>query len=78
MVRCKFRCDSKREFVGYPPGGKTLYDYQFSAVMGNSSDTDENKKFWKYTPSGQVNVTTVTDGTFEVGREYYLDFNPAL
>lgn len=70
-VRCKFRCDSKRTFIS---NNKTLYDYIFSAVYGGSNDaSDENKKFWEWTPSGQFNVSTVKDGQFEPGKEYYLD-----
>lgn len=71
-VRCKFRCVSKRE---YSSMGQKLYDYQFSAVMGEGSD--ENKQFWKWTPSGTLNVSSVTDGQFVTDQEYYLDISPA-
>lgn len=68
MVRCKFTCGSKREFKQY--NNEFAYDYEFNAVVGNS---EENKKFWKYTPSGKLNVVTVSNNQFEVGKEYFLD-----
>jgi hypothetical protein len=43
-------------------------------------DTPENKAFWKYTPSGFVQMTITNPdavGFFEVRQEYYLDFIPA-
>lgn len=70
-VRCKFKCISKREYTSM---GQKLFDYQFGAVMDGS---DENKRFWKWTPTGTLGVSTVTDGQFEVDREYYLDLVPA-
>jgi hypothetical protein len=73
-VRCKFVCQSKREYIGWGGENKTLYDYQFSAVTGPSH---ENKEFWKWTPSGTLNVSTVSDGQFETGKEYYLDITRA-
>lgn len=77
-VRCKFVCQSKRVFKNYGDTGPLLYDYKFSAVYGGRDGaSEENKSFWQYTPSGELSVTSVKDGTFEVGREYYLDLIPA-
>lgn len=71
MVRCKFVCESKREArTGEPP--VAVFDYTFRPVY---SDSVENAAFWKYTPGGQINVAVVLDGTFEVGKPYYVDFN---
>lgn len=72
-VRCKFRCQSKREYEGW--AGSTapksrLYDYAFVAVTGGS---DENNRFFAYTPQGTLNVCSVHSGQFVVGAEYYLD-----
>ena len=40
-------------------------------VIGNS---DENKSFWKYTPSGKIEMhITNPDVEFQLG-EYYVDF----
>lgn len=69
MVRCKFVCMSRRE---YKSGSDIVYDYEFNAVYG---DSPENKEFWKWTPTGKLNVSTVKDKTFEVGKEYYVDLS---
>ena len=71
-VRCKFVCDSKREFSQLQ--GKIYYDYQFHAVYTGS---EENNRFFAFTPGGQLNVSTVLDGSFAVGKEYYLDLTIA-
>ena len=68
-VRAKFYCSS---MTMIPGGDKFLYNYKFSAV---TSGSDENKKFWKYTPSGNIELQSITDNQFEVGKEYYLDFS---
>jgi hypothetical protein len=69
MIRCKFTCTSARKYKGWGEN-EVLYDYEFSPVTGNS---EENKKFFKYTPSGKLNVSTVAENQFEVGKDYYLD-----
>lgn len=68
ITRCKFTCRSKREHISYDQ--TVYYDYEFSAVTGNSP---ENKLFWKWTPSGSLVVSTVIDGTFKLGKDYYID-----
>jgi len=48
-----------------------------SPVTGGS---EENKTFWQYTPSGSISfscINTAAVEQFEVGKEYYVDFNPA-
>ena len=43
-----------------------------------SSDPEsENGKFYKQTPGGNIELTTVNDEAakeFEIGKEYYVDF----
>jgi hypothetical protein len=73
MTRCKFVCTSKREYQGWG-GHARLYEYEFNAVTGGS---DDNQKFFAATPAGSLKVSTVTDGTFEVGKEYFLDLHVA-
>jgi hypothetical protein len=49
---------------------------QLYPVTGN----EENKRFWKWTPSGSLAMTITNpeaSSFFEVGKEYYLDFTPA-
>ncbi len=38
---------------------------------------EENKKFFRYTPSGQISIGTLNPAAwqqFELGKEYYVDF----
>lgn len=40
----------------------------------------ENETFYKYTPSGRIEMSTVNAAAlsqFEAGKEYYVDFTPA-
>jgi hypothetical protein len=74
-TRCKFTCISKREYPNWTPGQANLYEYEFSAV---TSGSDENKAFFAATPSGSLKVSTVKDGSFQVGQAYFLDLWPAV
>jgi hypothetical protein len=70
-VRAKFKCCSKTELIG--GSGRV----EFYPVTNGS---DENKTFWKYTPSGKIEMQIDNPEAFkmfEVGKEYYVDFtNP--
>ena len=49
----------------------------FNPVVGGS---EENKRFFAYTPSGEFKLNTVNPEVwknFELNHEYYLDFTPA-
>lgn len=66
MVRAKF-------FVTKVDGG-TVW---LSPVTGGS---EENKSFYKWTPSGQIILSTINDEAvkqFVVGQEMYVDFTDA-
>lgn len=66
MVRCKLKCESVKD-------GRVI----MAAVCDGS---EENKSFFKYTPSGKLDFSTVNDAAlvqFEAGREYYIDISPA-
>ncbi len=67
QIRAKFRCLSVAEkwdgtFVG-----------QFGPVMQNGENSEENKKFWKYTPAGDAELTYNKEHDLEVGAYYYID-----
>lgn len=72
MVRCKFKCKSKREYENWDKAKGNLYEYKFEPVVSGS---EENKAFFAATPSGSLEVSCVTDGQFLVGAEYYLDLS---
>lgn len=72
MVRAKFTCVGKNISLS---NGKPLSTYVFYPV---TSGSDENKEFFQYTPSGKIELGTINEKvSFEIGKEYYLDFSPA-
>lgn len=69
-MRCKFNCSRKQ----INKDDATLI---FSAVVDGSP---ENKEFFKYTPSGTLQVHTINLAVaerFETGKAYYIDLSPA-
>ena len=74
-VRAKFVCTgvTKRKHWNQSEAPFN-YDAEFSAVTGGS---EENKSFYAATPSGKINLYTVKDDLFEVGKDYYVDFTKA-
>ena len=72
MTRCKFHCISVRKFIAYDK--KTLFEAEFSAVTTGS---DENKKFFEWTPTGSLKIGVYRDDVFEPGRDYYIDISDA-
>ncbi len=71
MTRCKFQCQSVRKFKSQ---GKFLYEAEFYAVTG---DSEENKKFFEWTPSGNLKVGVYKEDIFQPGKNYYLDIHEA-
>lgn len=75
-VRTKFVC---KEISNSSPNteenGKTV---KLETVIAGS---DENKDFFRWTPSGQISFACVNPKAceqFEVGKEYYVDFTPVV
>jgi hypothetical protein len=69
-VRAKMTCESK-----------TPYGEGFAVTLrAVTADTDENKTWAKYTPSGsvtmQIDNPSAADA-FEAGKTYFVDFTPA-
>jgi hypothetical protein len=68
-ARAKFKCTAKG------PGEQG--NVSLEAVMNGS---EENQSFYKYTPSGVINMGILNPpafSQFEVGKEYYVDFSEA-
>ncbi len=76
VVRAKFKVDSIESFAGSPE----LVTIRMSPVYPNQDPNHENSVFWKYSPSGKLELGTINPsaaGKFELGKEYYIDFTPA-
>ncbi|MBU1080907.1 MAG: hypothetical protein KKB59_10515 [Spirochaetes bacterium] len=70
MVRAKFKVDSVTEF----PDVSSIVLSVVTAGAG-----EENKKFFKWTPGGKIEMGVVSKETaarFRPGREYFVDFTP--
>ncbi|MDR3572829.1 MAG: hypothetical protein P4L50_03125 [Anaerolineaceae bacterium] len=74
-VRAKFRCSSVRKELSGNTADPFHFTFHFNAVYGTGSE--ENKTFWKYTPSGTIDLTGLRSDLFVVGSCYYIDFSPA-
>lgn len=73
-VRCKFRCNEVVKRLGWQKDNPFIYSAKFSAV---TDDSPENKNFFAATPSGQLEVSTMKEDLFEIGKSYYLDITLA-
>lgn|SRR3990167_959950 len=69
-VRAKFLVVSKEPFNdGFTIHLRAVYD-----------GSEENKDFFKYTPAGNISLSTVNNSAadkFEMNQEYYVDFTKA-
>lgn len=71
-TRCKFTCQSK---TIRGAGDNQTNGFEFTPVTGG---TPEDKSFWKWTPSGKLEIQcTNPDVHFEPGKTYYLDISEA-
>lgn len=67
-TRAKFVVTNKEDTIA---SGSTV---KLSAVTSGSA---ENEDFYKYTPSGQITLSTINEkaaSEFKVGSFYYVDF----
>lgn len=74
-VRAKFTVSSKEERMSYNGTKETVVK-----LRPVTSGSKENEEFYKYTPSGNVDLGTINQEAadfFEFGKEYYLDFTEA-
>lgn len=71
-VRAKMKCDALQPATDGEGGTVML-----RPVISGSPENDE---FYKYTPGGQLQLSTINQEAydqFEQGREYYVDVSPA-
>jgi hypothetical protein len=70
-VRAKFRCNSITGHAGM--SAKTV---KFAAVYDSS--IPEDRRYATATPTGELTMLVDNPAvSFELGRQYYLDFTPA-
>lgn len=72
-VRAKFFVRSKEEYAE----PKNCGTVKMVPVMNGS---EENKQFYKWTPSGEIVLMTVNEmafAGFKLGASYYVDFTEA-
>lgn len=75
-VRCKFKCNRMEKRINYSSASdapRFIYEYEFSIVYEGS---EENKRFFASTPTGNLKIGAIRDDLFELGLEYYLDLKP--
>lgn len=74
-VRAKFKCTEIVQRSHYEKENPVLYVAKFVPVMSGSK---ENEKFYHYSPSGSLELGTIKQMPFEIGKEYFLDISPAV
>jgi len=79
MVRAKFVVESyeTRKSDTRNPDSEELRSIKMIAV---SDGSEENKKFFRWTPNGQINIGILNPEAWkqlELGKSYYVDFTEA-
>lgn len=75
-VRAKMKCEHREESSCGTQGEKGGSVRLAPVICGS----EENSRFYKYTPSGSLLLSTINQAAFdqfEVGKEYYVDVTPA-
>lgn len=77
MIRAKFRC------LSCTHTWENIWSYRLAPVMaktGHYKDdpaaSEENARFWKATPSGEIELYYRGSGPFVPGAFYYVDMSP--
>ena len=76
-VIAKFRCNSIEFYTSDQAGSRRV---KLAAVYPGKDATEEDKSFWKYTPSGSLEMTIDNPPAadlFEIRKSYYLTFEVA-
>lgn len=66
-IRCKFRCQSVTQTA----------DGYSAHLFAVHSGSPENEEFFKWTPSGVLDLSLTKEQHFEPGKDYYLDITLA-
>ena len=74
MVRAKFKVESYTTRLEGKVGSEELRNVRLTAVHG---DSEENKKFFRWTPSGTIDIGTLNPEAWKqlpLGAEVFVDF----
>lgn len=77
-VRAKFYVQ-KVEHMHTPVPGEVCANVSLAPVFGTFGDGKDNETWSKYTPNGKLEMTITNPdaiGQFEIGRAYFLTFDP--
>ena len=74
MTRAKFTCFAVEKSKHWDSTKGFVYKAKFSPVTGGS---EENQSFFAATPSGSIELSTLSKDLFEPGVDYYVDFTKA-
>lgn len=66
-VRAKFRC------LGITEKWDGSFVAELSPVMQKGENSEENKRFWQASPSGECSLTYHAEHDLKVGAYYYID-----
>jgi hypothetical protein len=78
MTRAKFWCKKVSKVKFGNPNGDLGVEVELAAVYAGS---EENKRYFQWTPSGEIKLGILNPDAaaiFEPGKEYYVDFSPAV
>lgn len=76
-VVAKFTVNGVTKRKGWDGKNPWLYDVKLNPVTGNS---EENKKFYASTPSGEITLSTVNEDAanyLEPGKSFFVTFEEA-
>jgi len=74
MTRAKFVCTTVSKSKHWDGSGRFLFTAKLNPVMSGS---EENKKFYTATPSGNIELGQFGEDVFEPGKSYFVDFTEA-
>ena len=76
-VRAKFYVSEVKQSRYQSQGNELLTTIKLNPVVSGS---EENKQFYRWSPSGSIDLGTVNPAVveqFHIGDEFYVDFTPA-
>lgn len=82
MVRAKFKCMElvqKYQYTDQHGDDVVQPTVTLRPVYAGGGASEEDKAFWDATPNGELHMTitnTAAVETFEIGKDYYLTFEP--